>query len=65
MQENAENKIKSLHEIGFRAHYLGENKYGLHQVAYASYYDRKEALQALRTIKRENNPDAWLFVKEL
>ena len=65
VKENAEKKIKSLHEIGFQAHYLGENKYGLHQVAYSSYSDRQEALQALRTIKKENNPDAWLFVKEL
>ncbi len=65
IKENAEKKIGQLREQGFEAHYLGENKYGLHQVAYNSFETKTEALKALRTIKRENNPDAWLFVKEL
>jgi len=65
VKENAEKKIGQLREQGFEAHYLGESKYGLHQVAYNSFESKKEALTALRIIKKENNPDAWLFVKEL
>ena len=62
---NADKKINQLRDLGFRAHYLGENAYGLHQVAYESYSTKTDALKALRTIKKENNSDAWLFVKEL
>jgi len=65
VKENAEKKIAQLRDQGFEAHYLGESKYGLHQVAYNSYESKSEALKALRSIKKENNPDAWLFVKEL
>jgi len=65
IKDNAEKKITQLREQGFQAHYLGENKYGLHQVAFNSFELKSDAIKALRTIKRKNNPDAWLFVKEL
>ena len=32
--------------------YLGENKFGLHQVAYDSFENPKEALTFLRRVKR-------------
>ncbi len=62
---NADKKIKQLQEKGFIARMIGVNKYGLHQVAYSSYETRLEALQNLRTIKKTNNPDAWLLVQDL
>lgn len=64
IKTNAQKRIKKLQEQGFDARYLGENRFGLHQISYESHSNRIEALKALRKIKRENNPTAWLFVKE-
>ncbi|WP_103068998.1 HU domain-containing protein [Aquimarina sediminis] len=60
---NAENKVRNLKNQGFNASIIGTNKYGLHQVAYESYQSRAEALQALQNIKKEQNPKAWLLIK--
>ena len=65
IEENSDKKVSQLQEEGFKARKIGVNKYGLHEVVYASYEDRLEALEALRTIKRTHNSDAWLLVKEL
>ncbi len=62
IENNADKKIKQLQEKGFAARMVGINKYGLHQVAYSSYENRLDAIQNLRTIKRTQNPDAWLLV---
>jgi hypothetical protein len=62
---NADKKIKELADIGFSPILIGVNKYGLHQVAYSSYEDRLEAIKNLREIKKSQNSDAWLLVKEL
>lgn len=63
--ENADKKVQELRDAGYKARTIGENKYGLHQVAYESYEDRLESLRVLRKIKRQENADAWLFVKKL
>ncbi|WP_191858374.1 HU domain-containing protein [Hanstruepera ponticola] len=65
VEENSDKKVSQLKEQGFKARKIGVNKYGLHEVVYASYEDRLEALTALRNIKRTHNSDAWLLVKEL
>jgi cell division protein FtsN len=65
VKENAERKVAQLHKKGFAAINLGVNKYGLHQVVYASYQNRLEALKNLRTIKATQNNDAWLLVKKI
>lgn len=65
IEENSDKKVLQLKEEGFKARKIGVNKYGLHEVVYASYNDRLEALAALRTIKRTHNSDAWLLVKDL
>ncbi len=62
---NADKKVQKLKNQGFDAHLIGANKYGLHQVVYKSYENRLEALRALRKIKKEQSPRAWLLVKEL
>jgi len=63
--ENADKKITQLQEKGFEnASLLGQNKYGLHQVSYASFATRDEAINALRDIKRNEAPEAWLLVTE-
>lgn len=65
VESNCSKKVNQLKEEGFSARKIGVNNYGLHEVVYASYEDRLEALQALRTIKREHNSAAWLKVQEL
>ena len=65
VEENCDKIISKLKTDGFAARKLGVNKYGLHEVVYASYEDRLEALQALRTIKKTHNNEAWLLVKQL
>ncbi|WNH08571.1 SPOR domain-containing protein [Thalassobellus suaedae] len=62
IEENCDKKIDQLKADGFKARKIGVNKYGLHQVVYASYENRLEALKALRNIKKTHNKDAWLLV---
>ncbi|WP_281988429.1 SPOR domain-containing protein [Aquimarina aggregata] len=63
---NADNKVQKLISKGYdNARLIGKNKYGLHQVVYQSYSNRIEALQALRKIKKEQSPKAWMLVQEL
>ncbi|MBC3758445.1 SPOR domain-containing protein [Hyunsoonleella sp. SJ7] len=65
VEENCDKKVTQLKSEGFSARKIGANKYGLHQVVYASYEGRLDALKALRNIKRTHNRDAWLLVKKL
>ncbi|PWH83843.1 SPOR domain-containing protein [Algibacter marinivivus] len=65
VEENCDKKVKQLKADGFSARKIGANKYGLHQVVYASYEGRLDALKALRNIKKTHNSDAWLLVKKL
>lgn len=64
-EENALKKIVQLESQGFKAQQVGINRYGLHQVVYASYENRIEALVELRSIKKSHNKQAWLLVKEM
>lgn len=65
MEENALSKIEQLKEKGYPARSIGINKYGLHQVVYASFEKRNEALSSLREIQQKDNKDAWLLVEVL
>lgn len=65
MEENAEKKLEQLREKGFSPMNIGTTRFGLHQVVYASFKDRIEALQKLREIQQNENPDAWLLVQEI
>ncbi|KAB8151176.1 SPOR domain-containing protein [Kordia sp. TARA_039_SRF] len=62
IEENAHEKVAQLQAAGFDAELLGKNRYGLHQVSYASFSTRAEAISALAKIKRETAPEAWLLV---
>lgn len=57
---NANKKIRQLKRRGFEPSYIGTNKFGLHTVAYESFADPKEALRALKRIRRSHSSDAWL-----
>lgn len=65
VEANSDKKVNQLRAQGYKARKIGANKYGLHEVVYASYSDRLEALQALKQVKLEHNRDAWLLVKAL
>ncbi|WP_456438132.1 HU domain-containing protein [Psychroserpens sp.] len=65
VEANSDKKVDQLKAQGYKAKKIGANKYGLHEVVYASYSDRLEALQALKQVKLEHNRDAWLLVKAL
>jgi cell division septation protein DedD len=64
VEENAIEKVTELQAEGFDAELLGKNRYGLHQVSYASFSTRAEAVEALKTIKETKAPEAWLFVNK-
>ncbi len=64
-QENAQEKLEQLESKGYHAKYIGKNKYGLHEVIYDSYDNRRDATNALYKIRAKVNPSAWLLVKEL
>lgn len=61
IKENADKKVAQLKAEGYNARYIGANKYGLHQVSYASFNDNKEALGLYRKIKRTISPDVWIL----
>ena len=65
MEENAQKRVDQLSDKGFKARTIGTNKYGLHQVVYGSYSDSQEALAQLRTIRQNDNKEAWLLVQDL
>jgi len=64
-EENADKKILQLETEGFSARKIGQNKYGLFQVVYASHETREAALGALQEVKKTHNPNAWLLVKKM
>ena len=65
IEENSAKKVKQLRQQGYKARAIGVNRYGLHEVVYGSYDNRSEAINAMYSIRRESNPDAWLLVKNL
>ena len=58
---NADRKIQSLIEKGYEAAYYGTNKFGLHMVTYDRFANPKDAIAALKVIKKEELVDAWLL----
>lgn len=65
VEANSDKKVAQLRDKGYKARKIGKNRYGLHEVVYASYQTRTEAQLALRQIRREHNRDAWLLIKKL
>lgn len=63
IEENALKKVNQLTKKGFSARVIGQNKYGLHQVVFASFADRAEALSALSKIRVTENNEAWLLIQ--
>lgn len=65
IEENCEKKVAQLRAEGFNARKIGINQYGLHQVAYASFENRQDALVALQDIQISQDKDAWISIKAL
>lgn len=65
VKENADNKVEQLKALGYKARNIGANKYQLHEVVYSSHQTNAEAMVALRDIRKANNPQAWLLVREV
>lgn len=65
IEANSTKKLKQLQKVGFSARKIGKNKYGLHQVVYASYETRGDAQRALYKIRKTHNRDAWLLAQKL
>jgi hypothetical protein len=61
---NAEKAMKQLMSQGYQATIGEKNKFGLYPVFYGSYSQSAEALEVMQNIKRNQNPEAWMFVKE-
>jgi len=61
---NAEKKMQQLVRKGFEPVYIGQNSYGLHQIAYESFDNENDAINSLNRLKRTENPAAWLLIKE-
>jgi len=62
IKENSTKKVNQLRALGYKARSIGVNKSGLHEVVYGSYETGKEALTAIRIIRKTHNKDAWLKV---
>ncbi len=63
-EENAEKKVKELKTKGHDAYVLGKNKWGLTQVAYASFHKKSDAFKSLANVRKTDSKDAWLLVKK-
>jgi len=65
VETNSMKKVNQLKAKGYKARTIGVNRYGLHEVVYASYETRAEAQRALYNIRKTHNRDAWLLIKKL
>ena len=62
---NSERKLRQLKRLGFNARLIGQNRFGLHQVVFESYKERRAAERALYNIKRTQDTAAWLLIKSV
>jgi len=65
LESNAENAYQALIKLGFKAKRLPPNKHGLYPVLYGSYTSYAEAHEAMKSIQKLDNKDAWLLIQEL
>lgn len=62
--ENAKKKVNQLKQKGYNASILGVNKWGLTEVAFASFSDKNDAINTLYKIQKTIAKEAWLLVKK-
>lgn len=65
VEENSFTRLKQLKNKGYKARKIGQNKFGLFQVAYSSFHTRSDADIALEQIRISDNQAAWILNKEI
>ena len=65
IEENSFTRLSQLKSKGYSARKIGQNKFGLFQVAYSSFNTRSEADIALVEIRLSDNQAAWILNKEI
>jgi hypothetical protein len=65
VEENSFTRLRQLKSKGYNARKIGQNKFGLFQVAYSSFNSRSEADLALVEIRFSDNQAAWILNKEI
>jgi hypothetical protein len=61
VKENADKKVNQLRAKGFNADYISINKFNFYMVSFDSFTDVDQALSYLRTVKKTESSDAWLY----
>ncbi|MGG7033866.1 MAG: SPOR domain-containing protein [Flavobacterium sp.] len=64
-ESNAKKIFNQLTKLGYEAKMLEKTTHNLYPVLYGSYSDYSEAEKQLKKIKENENPEAWLMIKEL
>lgn len=64
-ESNAEQVLKKLTKMGYKARRLEVNKHGLYPVLYGSFATYAEAQKVKNEVRESENPDAWLLVESL
>ena len=62
--DNANKKLQSLINLGYKASFTSVNPKGLHRVAYARLHNRNGAVKLMARIKKEKGNDAWLLIEK-
>jgi CCDC81-like HU domain protein/sporulation related protein len=62
-RENAMQLVNDLIGKGYRSHIIGQNKFGMFRVCFEGFSDRAMAEEKNAIIRRDENPDAWIFIK--
>ena len=65
IEENSFTRLSQLKSKGYSARKIGQNKFGLFQVAYSSFNTRSQADIALAEIRLSDNQAAWILNKEI
>jgi len=65
VEANSFTRLNQLKSKGYNARKIGQNKFGLFQVAYSSFDNRFEADRALTEIRLSDNQAAWILNKEI
>lgn len=64
--DNALTAVNQLKNKGYsKALVIQKNKFNLYPVLYQSFANHAEAVEALRRIRKSDNTEAWLLIKEL
>lgn len=64
-ENNAEEVLKRLSKMGYKARRLEVNKHGLYPVLYGSFATYAEAQKVKNEVRESENPEAWMLVESL